>query len=819
MAASKNRGRMAAVSAGLLRATALACLLAAAGGAGSACAQDLGALAGDGGAAPSNAQLLLEADRLTYDNDKDVVTASGGVRIEYNGTRLVADTVVYDRKSGRLKANGGVQIIDREGTRVFSNQIDITEDFGEGFVNALRVETIEKTYVAAESAKREGGRLTTFFNGVYTACAPCEEHPGRPPIWRIKARRVIWNGETKTIRFEHSRFELFGLPIAYFPVAEVPDPSVKRKSGFLIPGLEFDDELGTGVTVPYYFALSPTFDLTTTGTYYANQGFLGQAQFRQRFNNGQYTLTVAGINQADPSKFDAGTIDGLTSDGDLREKRGMIGSQGRFAINPRWAFGWDVMAQSDKNFSRTYGIDDYSDLVRLNQVYLFGLNDRNYFDLRGIKFDIQEETPDINPGSRDKDQPFVLPTFDYSFTPDEPVYGGELNFTVNARALSRSRLDATRFTDNDIEDDDDPRIRGIEGNDGRVTAEAEWKRSIITDSGVVVTPLLAFQTDASYSDISDGSAARLDLMAAQLNASSDYTGIPVEGEVDSAFARAMATLGMELRWPVLFSFTSGTHILEPMAQVFARPSEGHLGELGIPNEDAQSFVFDASTLFERDKFSGYDRIEGGTRANVGLRYSGAYDNGWTTNAILGQSYHLAGENSFDAPDLLNVGAYSGLETDTSDFVALAGFITPTNIAVSASGRFDEQTFELRRGEVKAAYPTNFVSLTGRYTFIQAQPLYGFTDDRQEVTGGASVKLSDTLRAFTTATYDLQNEGLASTAYGVSYSDECFGLVLTYANSRNVITGLERPSIALNVTFRTIGTFGSSTSAVTDVLGE
>ena len=45
--------------------------------------------------------------------------------------------------------------------------------------------------------------------------------------------------------------------------------------------------------------------------------------------------------------------------------------------------------------------------------------------------------------------------------------------------------------------------------------------------------------------------------------------------------------------------------------------------LGIPNEDAQSFVFDATTLFERDKFSGYDRIEGGTRANVGFRYSGA----------------------------------------------------------------------------------------------------------------------------------------------------------------------------------------------------
>ena len=49
----------------------------------------------------------------------------------------------------------------------------------------------------------------------------------------------------------------------------------------------------------------------------------------------------------------------------------------------------------------------------------------------------------------------------------------------------------------------------------------------------------------------------------------------------------------------------------------------------IPNEDALSLVFDDTLLFDIDKFSGYDRIETGTRANVGLRYtaqlaSGAY---------------------------------------------------------------------------------------------------------------------------------------------------------------------------------------------------
>ncbi|MGO4841128.1 LPS assembly protein LptD, partial [Rhizobiaceae sp. 2RAB30] len=131
-----------------------------------------------------------------------------------------------------------------------------------------------------------------------------------------------------------------------------------------------------------------------------------------------------------------------------------------------------------------------------------------------------------------------------------------------------------------------------------------------------------------------------------------------------------------------------------------RPDESYSGKLGIPNEDAQSFVFDATTLFERDKFSGYDRIEGGTRANIGFRYSGSFGGGWTTNAIVGQSYHIAGDNSFDNPDLVNVGAYSGLETERSDYVGLVGFATPFGLSASASTRRDVQTLDVRRADFR-----------------------------------------------------------------------------------------------------------------------
>ncbi|MFB9983144.1 LPS-assembly protein LptD [Mesorhizobium kowhaii] len=793
----------------LYAASALACLLA--------CAVPMPALAQDvsdmAATVPSGSQMLLAADTLVYNNDNQTVTAVGGVQIDYGGNRLVAQRVEYNRNTKRMVASGNVEVINSDGTKINSEHIDITDDFADGFVNALRVETIDKAYFAAESAERMGGVLTTFHNGVYTACEPCEDKPDKAPTWRVKARKIIWNGEKKTVRFENANFEFFGFPLAYLPAFEIADPTVKRKSGFLIPSIVYKSDLGVGVKVPYYFALSPTYDLTVTGTGYTKQGFLGEAEWRQRFNNGQYSLKIAGIQQRDPDAFldtagfPATSGHNINSGGvgDPNKFRGMMGTQGQFAINPRWNFGWDVLLQTDKNFSNTYSIDKYSSSVHQSSVYLTGLNGRNYFDLRAMHFEVQEDTPNSNISARSNQQPWVLPTLDYAYIPDVSVAGGQLSLNVNARVIHRDDLDQAFSTPyNSLTPTQ--RVRGIEGESGRLTAEAEWKRTFVTDGGLVLTPLLALQGDADYVNASSASLAAINEMALnpEINARDDMR---------SSFARYMATAGLEMRWPVLFSGANSSHVFEPMAQVFMRPNEQYVGGLAVPNEDAQSMVFDATTLFERDKFSGYDRVEGGSRANVGLRYSGSYGNGWGTNAIFGQSYQIGGENSFAAPDLVNVGAYSGLDTTKSDYVGLFGVNSPNGFAASVSGRFDEQSFEMRRGELKAAYTGLPVSLTAKYAFIQAQPLYGFTTDRHEVTLGASTHLAENWRVFGTGTYDLQESLLVSDGVGFAYNDSCFTYLMSYSQSRDLNTREVTQSIGFNLSFRTLGDFGSSSNAL------
>ncbi|WP_110750989.1 LPS-assembly protein LptD [Phyllobacterium leguminum] len=726
-----------------------------------------------------NAKMVLQANELVYDNDAHTVTAQGAVKIEYDGNRLVADKVTYNQTTSRMLAEGNVEIVEADGNRIYSDKMDVTDDFREGFVNSLRVETADNTRFAAESAERSNGEITTFNNGIYTACEACKKNPDRPMLWQIKARKIIWNGTTKTVRFERGRFEMFGLPLAYLPAFEMADPTVKRKSGFLFPAFRYQEDLGFGVRGSYFWNLAPNYDLTFSTTAYTQQGFLGEVEWRHRLENGSYNLRAAGIHQMKPGEFDDYTVDQESTN------RGMVGSKGQFEINPRWTFGWDVVAQSDKNFSRTYGLPGYSDQTIRNEVYLTGLGERSYFDLHFYKFNVQESVLPGDPWEINSKQPWVLPSIDYSYVAPEPVYGGELNFDMNVQGIYRESADftTTPYT----------RLAGINGSSGRITGEAEWKRTFIAPGGLVITPLLALRGDGIGVDSSFNPGA--------------YPGSTVDVVRSEAF-RAMATAGLEVRWPILFSTTSATHVIEPMAQIFLRNNERYAGQL--PNEDAQSFVFDATSLFQRDKFSGFDRVEGGHRANLGIRYSGNLGNDWALYALAGQSFHLGGVNSFAEDDFVNVGAESGLETARSDYVAMAGLSNSKGFSFAARGRFDEETFDLRRGELEVQQSWSRLTVSARYAYIDAQPEYAYPFDRQEISGSASVKVAEHWNIFGSTTYDIVSETLTNASAGFAYDDECFTYSMSYIQTRNPGENEPKHGIGFNISFRTLGDFGTAT---------
>lgn len=735
-------------------------------------AQTLSDSASAAGNVPDDAKLLLAANELVYDRDAERVVANGAVQINYAGYQMVARQVVYDQKSGRVTAAGNIELVEPTGNRIYAESLDVTDNFSDGFLRALRLETTDNTRLVAESAERVGGTQMILHKGVYTACLPCAENPSRPPIWQVKAERVVQDGQKKTVRLERARFELFGKSLVTLPFIEVPDNTVKRKSGFLFPEFRSGENVGFGISVPYYIAIAPDRDATITTTGFTNQGVLLEAEVRQRFERGQANLRLAGIRQMATDKFTAGTSDAE------RDFRGLVASKGDFKINPRWSFGWDVMFQTDNNFARTYGVEGLNNSTNTNTMYLTGVGERNFFDMRGYYFDVQDA--DLN-DTAEKKQATVLPVIDYSYYAPELVAGGQLSGTLNFTSLSRFSAESADMNGDGVNDV----YRGLKGNMNRLSGELEWERTFDGPGGIQITPLLA---------------ARGDVFGLAMDEPSDYSG---DYTSNDAPARALLTAGVDVRYPWLITTGNSTHIIEPIAQIYARNDEDFAGQL--PNEDSQSLVFDASNLFSRNKFSGFDRVEGGTRANLGMRYTGSFDNGVGLRAVFGQSYHLAGLNSYATEDLLAVGSDSGLETDVSDFVASAGFELPIGLSMSAGIRLDEKTLEVRRTDLNATYAQDRFETSLTFTQVDARPEYSFDNDNQTVTSSSTVKVNQNWSVFGSVNYDIDANVFNRRSVGVSYADECTVFSIAYSDKYdpNAETANDW-TIGGKLVFRTLG---------------
>src|SRR5581483_6412824 len=380
---------------------------------------------------PANdGQMLVQAAEVDYDYNNSRVSAVGNVQLFYNGTSVEADKVIYDQKTKRLHAEGNIRMTDVDGKITYADVIDLSDDYRDGFVDSLHVDTADATRMAATRADRSSGNYTVFENGVYTACAPCKDDPKKPPLWQVKAVRIIHDQIDKMLYFENAQLEFFGVPMAYLPYFSAPDPTVKRKSGFLTPSVSQSPVYGYAVEVPYYWAIAPDYDATFNPRFMTQQGVLLQGEFRQRLMDGSYQIRAYGIDQLDPGAF-AGQV----GDKDLR---GGIETKGQFALNDKWVWGWEGVALSDYMFLSDYRLSVYQDAFQSfltlpteapSQLYLTGVGNRSYFDARTIYY--------LSLSGGQSQVPVIWPVVDYSNVINHSVLGGEVSYKTNFTNLTR----------------------------------------------------------------------------------------------------------------------------------------------------------------------------------------------------------------------------------------------------------------------------------------------------------------------------------------------------------------------------------------------
>ncbi len=272
-------------------------------------------------------KMFVEANELVYNDKTNTVTAEGNARVYYQGHVLEADRVIYDRNTKRVFAEGHAKLTEKDGTITHGDRFDVTDDFRDGFVESLRADTTDKTHFSSPHTERTDGDTTVFDKGTYTACDACKNDPTKPPLWRVRAKRIIHKNEEQMIYYEDAWLEFFGVPLAWVPVLSSPDPTVKRKSGILAPYMGNSGLLGYGFGLPIFWDLADNYDITVTPTVYSNQGFFGKAEWRHRLENGSYFIRLNGIDEKNPSAFGVEPY----GSGDIK-LRGSAESKGEFQI-------------------------------------------------------------------------------------------------------------------------------------------------------------------------------------------------------------------------------------------------------------------------------------------------------------------------------------------------------------------------------------------------------------------------------------------------------------------------------------------------------
>ena len=748
----------------------------------------------------SNAPMLVQATEIRYDYTNDTVAAVGNVQIYYGGATIEADEVIYDQKTKRLRAQGNVRLTEPDGKITYGQLMDLSDDYRDGFVNSLRLETPDDTRFAAARADRAKGNYTVLQNSVYTACEPCKDDPKKPPLWQVQAARIIHDEGEKMLYFEDARVEFFGVPLAYVPFMSTPDPTVKRKSGFLFPSISESSQYGYAIEPKYFWALAPNYDLSLSSLLTTKQGALLEGEWRQRLLNGSYSIRAAGIFQADPGYF--ANRDGPDSP-TANTFRGAVQTAGQFALNDKWVWGWTGLLITDTQFLYDYQLRQFAGAFDpfqtgiasegVSQLYLSGAGERSYFDVRSIYYyGFSEE-------DNQAQIPIIHPVLDYSNVLAQPVLDGEFSYKFNLTSLSRQQAEFDAVNQNaqasgacssptaDTAVPANCLLRAIPGDYSRFSAEADWRRTVVTDSGQMITPF--FQL-------------RGDLASLEVDNQPGVSNFIAPG--DSDLARAMPAVGVEYRYPFVDVEPWGTQTVEPIAQLILRPNEADIGE--FPNEDSQSLVFSTSNLFSIDKFSGWDRVEGGSRANVGIQYTAQVNQAGSLNVLFGQSYQLFGQNSFAVPDITNTGLESGLDKPISDYVGSVNYQPNQVYSFTASGRFDQATFTPERLEFESRANFDRWTLQVLYGDYAAQPLLGLLTRREAVLAGASVKLTENWLLLGSLRYDITNDQFDQTRIGIGYVDDCFMLSVNWLTGYTYTpTGpVGNSTFMLQLSLRTLG---------------
>ena len=531
--------------------------------------------------AAGDRQVAFEADGVAYDSQGETVTAEGSVLLRSGDQSVRADQVTWNRTSGQIVATGNVRLVDEDGNQLFTDRVELTDELRAGAMENLLLALREGGRLAAERGTRDDAGNVILETAAYSGCAVVDsEGCPKNPSWRITADRVVYDAESKTIRFRGAFLEVFG-----FRVLPLVGLSLRTdgsaNSGFLVPDLGYSRSNGFELSESYYMRLADNRDLLLSGYVYTETAPMVSAQYRELTDLGAFQMT---------GYLTYGTRIPVSALVPASEKdlRGYLFTNGRFQLDPNWSVTGSVRVASDRTFLRRYDISRDDRLRSTVEVERIAPN--SYLSIAGWATQVLLTNQDQGL------VPLALPVIDYRRRLADPLLGGRVELQANTLAITRNQGQDTQ----------------------RAFVRAQWDRRRVTPWGQELTLTALVRGDAYNSDEN------------LTTTNAFYRGEP------GWQARGIAIGAVDMKWPFVGEFLGGTQVLTPRVQVVASPE---IRNLDIPNEDARAIDLEDSNLFALNRFPGYDRVEDGVRMTYGADWQLDLP-GWSVRSTIGQSYRL-----------------------------------------------------------------------------------------------------------------------------------------------------------------------------------
>ena len=300
--------------------------------------------------------IILKKDVLAIDNKKNEISSNYAIYNENlkvlqsigftkittaENYVIIGDDIIFDDINSFITSNKKAIITDPDKNKVYldnfkylindfifrsigkikvEDNLNNTYNFSQVYIDTKKKELLGtdiKTFINKDDFKidernkprifantvKMSKEITTFNKSNFTLCNFREDD--KCPPWSIQSTEMLHDSKKKTIYYKNALIKIYDIPIFYSPRLSHPDPSVKRRSGFLPPTFQDTKNLGEGLSIPYFWAINKEKDLTFTNKLYASEHPLFLGEYRQALNNSNLI-------------FDFGYTDGYKKTSDVK---------------------------------------------------------------------------------------------------------------------------------------------------------------------------------------------------------------------------------------------------------------------------------------------------------------------------------------------------------------------------------------------------------------------------------------------------------------------------------------------------------------------